>query len=56
MTTSVHWIPREEDKKTIAFQVTPALHERVKTFCNENELSMSDFLRLATSNMLSKLS
>ena len=56
MSQSVHWIPREEKKKLLSFQADAELIERLNEFCDGAGISRSDFLRLAASNMLSKLS
>ena len=53
--SSVQWEPRTENKKTVSFQAEPELLERLSEFCKESGISKSDFLRLATSNMLNKL-
>ena len=53
--TPIEWIDRKKDFARLGLELTPELHERLKTFCKQSGISMSDFVRLSISNMLNKM-
>ena len=48
----VQWIPREEPKKTIAFDIDDEMHERIKEYCKSNRIKMSQLARFAVSRLI----
>lgn len=53
--TPIEWIDRKKDAARLGLELTPELHERLKNFCSDSGISMSDFVRLSISNMLNKM-
>ena len=46
-TKPVEWLPREQDKKMLSFQVDPEFHEKVKAFAKSSGLKVSQLCRYA---------
>ena len=43
----VEWIPREQEKKMVSFQVDPEFHDRLKVFAESSGLKISQLCRYA---------
>ena len=46
-TKPVEWIPREQEKKMVSFQVDPEFHDRLKVFAESSGLKISQLCRYA---------
>ena len=46
-TKPVEWIPREQEKKMVSFQVDPEFHDRLKVFAEPSGLKISQLCRYA---------
>ncbi len=41
------WSEREDNNKRMSISVPPEVHGKIKAFCDENDFSVSEFVRWA---------
>ena len=51
----VEWIPREQEKKMVSFQVDPELHDRLKVFAESSGLKISQLCRYALAREMNSM-
>ena len=44
---NIEWHQRKDTNKRLAVSVPPEVHEKVKAFCDENDFTVSEFVRWA---------
>ncbi len=56
MKSNLEWTERESSMKLVNFRAEPEWIERLSGICKENSISKADFIRLAVSQMMSRMS